>query len=102
MHKYAALTALGIALITMVALTVSASLTPANAQRFCVSGSPDTARLWADRRGISVPLALEEYCFCQCAKDSNRRINTETPTSQRTKSMACYAKCVNAFEAARR
>jgi hypothetical protein len=32
MHKYAAATALAIALITMLALAVSASLTPANAQ----------------------------------------------------------------------
>jgi hypothetical protein len=31
MNKYAALTALAIALITMLALTISASLTPANA-----------------------------------------------------------------------
>jgi hypothetical protein len=31
-----------------------------------------------------------------------RRINTETPTSQTTKSMACQSKCVNEFEARRR
>jgi hypothetical protein len=42
MHKFAAATALVIALITMLTLTVSASLTPANAQgRFCgCYGSP--------------------------------------------------------------
>jgi hypothetical protein len=35
MHKYAAATALAIALITMLTLAVSASLTPANAGRYC-------------------------------------------------------------------
>ena len=39
MHKYAAPTALAIALnITMLALAVSASLTAANAQKWCVTG----------------------------------------------------------------
>jgi hypothetical protein len=106
MRKYAAATALAIALtITMLALTVSASVTPANARG--LGPGPcrvDQVTAWAHMFGVSRSLMEEGYCFCQCNKDAMRRINTETPTSQRRPFLdgsACTAKCVNAFEAAR-
>jgi hypothetical protein len=68
-------------------------------------GSPDTARLWAPRRGISVPLALEEYCLCQCRKEVLHDYAVApagAPFALDKKRQACVPKCVNAFEAARR
>ena len=88
MHKYATATALPIALnITMLALAVSASLTPANA-RSIVCGNYGAA-------GI--------YCHCskQCVRDA---IRDHAPVSRMfddKKYQACEAKCVNAAEAAR-
>jgi hypothetical protein len=65
-------------------------------------GSPDTARLWAPRRGIS---ALEEYCLCQCRKEVLHDYAVApagAPFALDKKRQACVPKCVNAFEAARR
>jgi hypothetical protein len=99
MHKYAAATAL--ALTTMLALAVSASLTPANARVW--PRSADQATGWAHMFGVSPSLMLESYCFCRCYGDYvRRRINTETSTSNGTKLQACQSKCVNTFEASRR
>jgi hypothetical protein len=58
MHKYAAATALGIALITMVALTVSASLTPANATAVCPRSS-DTVTTGAHMWGVLIKRARQ-------------------------------------------
>jgi hypothetical protein len=68
-------------------------------------GSPDTARLWAPRRGVSVPLALEEHCLCRCRKEALHDYAVAPagpPLASATKRQACLSKCVNAFEAARR
>jgi hypothetical protein len=101
MRKYAAATALAIALsITMLTLTVSASLTPANARSppEC-PGSADTVTAWGHMFGVSLSLAQEKYCSCQCWWDAMRRSHMEPPTSNYKKSQACAAKCVNEFEA---
>jgi hypothetical protein len=101
MQKHAALTALAIALITMLTLAVSASVTPANAG--VCPRSADQATAWAHMFGVSPSLMLESYCFCRCYGDYvRRRINTETSTSNGTKLQACQSKCVNTFEASRR
>jgi hypothetical protein len=97
----------------MLTPTVSASVTPANAGGgFCGNygiqgvgcpGNSDaavTAR--AHMFGVSRSLVLESCCFFQCNKEMNRRLNTETRTSNSEKSQACSAKCVNEFEARRR
>jgi hypothetical protein len=67
-------------------------------------GSPDTARLWAPRKGISVPLALEGYCICQCRKEALHDYAVApagAPLALDKKYQACRSKCVNAFEASR-
>jgi hypothetical protein len=86
----------------MLALAVSASLTPANAGGPPPPCRPDQVTAWAHMFGVSPSLMLESYCFCQCNNDAGRRIHTETPTSNHKKTMACNAQCVNAFEASRR
>jgi hypothetical protein len=83
MHKYAAVTALAIALITGLTLAVSASLTPANAARGiplfkcngagacrwkCTTGLWNTATLWDGTRnppGSCPPLL--QACMATCA-----------------------------------
>jgi hypothetical protein len=84
MHKYAAATALVIALITMLTLTVSASLTPANAQgRFCgCYGKPRAFIFEMLRR-------CKPGAFCD--------LNVIPPDIR-----ACLAKCKAEKEAARR
>jgi hypothetical protein len=89
MHKYAAATAL--ALITMLTLTVSASLTPANAGGgFCGNYGI---------QGI--------YCHCasHCWSDAGHEVAVTAAGAPwrafEKKKQACVAKCVNAAEAAR-
>jgi hypothetical protein len=95
MHKYAAVTALAIALITTLALAVSASLTPANA-----------GAIWCGGRyfhsGGSWPICL---CLGRCRVDAghdNAIAAAGARPAIETKRQACEAKCVNASEAARR
>jgi hypothetical protein len=96
MRKYAAATALVIALnITMLTPAVSAGCAPLNGR--------SEALLSAARKGISVPLALESYCFCQCGRDVVRRYAVApagTLLALEKERQACLSKCVNAFEAA--
>jgi hypothetical protein len=105
MRKYAAVTALAIA-VSMTMLTPAVSYVAGGSLVPLSCGSPDTARLWAPRRGISVPLALEEYCLCQCRKEALHNYYTVgpagAPLALDKKHQACIPKCVNAFEAARR
>jgi hypothetical protein len=98
MRKYAAATAL--ALITMLTLAVSASLTPANAAWAAVWCADPT--LLAHRSGNSVPLAVEGCCLKQCSMEAWRLIRHGQVQEAEKKSPACNAKCVNAFEATRR
>jgi hypothetical protein len=88
----------------MLVLTVSTSLTSASATNPKCPRSSDTVTItaYAHMSGESPSMALQYYCICRCNADAMRRINTETPTSQTTKSMACQSKCVNEFEARRR
>jgi hypothetical protein len=99
MNKNAAATALAIVLTTMIALTVSASVTPANARPAppCPA-SPDTVTAWAHIFGVSRSLSSEYYCMCQCWIDHARR---QYPLNDK-KYQACSPKCVNAFEVSRR
>jgi hypothetical protein len=93
MRKYAALTALAIALITMLALAVSASLTPANAAATYCGVYFHSGGSW--------PICL---CLWRCSVDAG----TTTPLRPQgrpaieTKRQACEATCVNASEATRR
>jgi hypothetical protein len=79
---------------------------PSFAQMIPLScGSPDAVRLSAARRGISVPLALEGYCLCQCRKDGSHDYAVAPAGSLLAlgkKRQACLSKCVNAFEATQR
>jgi hypothetical protein len=88
MHKYAAPTALAIALITMLALAVLASLTAANAANgFCSNGP--VGRIYCP-------------CFRQCQRDA---VHDHAPLStifDDKKYRTCLSKCVNAAEATRR
>jgi hypothetical protein len=99
MHKYAAVTALAIALITMLTLTVSASLTPANA-RFsfppfkcngakathcmwkCENELWSTANLWDGTRNHprSCPPSLQA-CIATCAAAKNAAQHEVAPRS---------------------
>jgi hypothetical protein len=63
----------------MLALAVSAALTPANVTGTCPRSS-DTVTAWATYVGDSPCLASEFYCICQCQWDAMRRIHTETQT----------------------
>jgi hypothetical protein len=78
---------------------------PSFAQMIPLScGSSDTARLWAPRKGISVPLALEGYCICQCRKDWMHDLSVAPAGSLPAlgkKFGACTTNCVNVFEATR-
>jgi hypothetical protein len=86
MHKYAALTALAIALITMLALNVSASLTPANARGVC-------------RCAQEMPRPAS--CQCGCAWDAIRRHAPLLTMFDDKKYQACLSNWVNWFEATR-
>jgi hypothetical protein len=88
----------------MLTLALSASLTPANAAliKWC-SGNPDTAIFRrAAIRHISVPLALESYCLCQCGNEATHDHAALLTRFDDKKLQACQSKCVNAFEASRR
>jgi hypothetical protein len=100
MRKYAALTALGIALITMLALTVTASLTPANAGLGCPGNSDAAVTAYAHMFGVSRSLVLESCCSIQCGRDAIQRVGRADRDDK--KYQACLSKCVNAAEAARR
>jgi hypothetical protein len=93
MHKYAAVTALTITLnITMLALAVSASLTPANAyQKLCGNEGP-VGR-------------IECPCARQCEIDARRRGFFDiyhANAGEVKKYQACLSTCVNKADAARR
>jgi hypothetical protein len=86
---------LAIALITILALTVSASLTPATPPQYRAAGGISTL---ADR-GL--------FVFAWCGAGSMRGTTTPFPAAGgrpaiETKRQACEAKCVNAKEAAGR
>jgi len=107
MHKYAAPTALAIALnITMLALTVSASLTPANGADFS-SAHPSRASIWpsgeamrdkygiARRGGRSTTCAGALGCVCRVQQCGDIPVGKPSPAIA-----ACMEKCVKAKEAA--
>jgi hypothetical protein len=84
----------------MLTLVVLASLTPANSGSTLCPGSADTVTAWAHMFGVSPSLAQEKYCSCQCWWDAMRR--SQPLMSNNKNYQSCSAKCVNAFEAARR
>jgi hypothetical protein len=96
MHKYVALAALVIALnIIMLTLSVSASLTPANAAAISCGG-----RYF--HSGGSWPICL---CLGRCRVDAGHDYAIAVAGARpaiETKRQACEAKCVNASEAAQR
>jgi hypothetical protein len=76
MHKYAAATALAIALITMLTLAGSVSQVSARGTAPCYDPGP---------------LSLESNCIRKCKG-----------LVEGKEKQVCFSKCVNAFEAARR
>jgi hypothetical protein len=108
MHKYAAATALAIAPITMLALAVSASLTPANAQ-VGRGGIPLFICNGADIRHPGPrPIALEISAYYCTRKCTTELWNTATlwdgtrnpPRSCPPSLQACVATCVAAKKVA--
>jgi hypothetical protein len=93
MHKYAAATSLAIALITGLALTVSASLTPANG---------------AGPGGPIPPFTCKgggHGCMWKCENELWSTLSDGTrnkPGSCPPLLQACIARCVKAVEATRR
>jgi hypothetical protein len=83
----------------MLVLTVSASLTPANAGLGGPGNSDAAVTARAHMFGVSRCMVLENCCSIQCNKDAIRRSHTETRTSNSEKSPSCISTCVNAFEA---